>query len=339
MSSYQIIEKLKLALTVLNSTELPDYLERITFCQDEIMRLGEPEAQKRITQDLMNRMKPGKVFGLIDVLRKTIYEDFLESHQENFEVEPGDEFEEFENVYENFIINSKTPLSNSLIRLAFSAKMLHASLKSYRNLFRGILFSLEKSKEHDPSLKEISFYFEDNYPLEEVLIKLAAIQKLYSEMCSLMNISEDDFPLEINEIESGSLFIKLLGEPKVIESLLSLIKDSIGFFYRTRTNEGRIESISSKVEAINTVIKLKENLEKNGIDTNDLEERLQSSALVIAEQLESLIAGERKIEMNGEIISSNRKTSQKLLSGKKPYLLEGSEEKDETEIKSESPQN
>lgn len=317
MSTYKVIEKLKDLEQVLQESDLHTILDGF--------------ADPNLTMKNLLEISAKSVFLSIEKIR-VVFEGFYSSHYKTVAWSGDDEFRLFEKCYEKSLTtllsqNLDGTIQANLSRaLAASASMLKASLEHYLLLINVISQQLEQGAEQDSSLKEISLFFEYSYTLKEVLVKLEAIQSLYSNLCHLMDVSEDDFPLKINMVETGSLLIKLLGESKIIELLLSLIKDYAGVFYKNNTQQGKIESIPRKLETIESAVKLKKILEENGIDTSKMSKNIEECAYTVTEQLSVLLAGERIVRVNGEVISTTEKSVQKQLTAKETYLLEPAKE-------------
>src|SRR6266478_6015777 len=95
----------------------------------------------------------------------------------------------------------------------------------------------------------------------------------------------------------------MFGESKVIGLLTSLIQSGASYMHRNFTNEGKIEAIPKKVSAVEEVLKLTEKLSANGIDTKAIQENIQKSAVIISQELNTLLAREPNVTINGESYS------------------------------------
>jgi hypothetical protein len=142
-------------------------------------------------------------------------------------------------------------------------------------------------------------------------------------------VSKSQYPLQVIKIESGSLWIKLFGESKVITLLTSLIESAAKFFYRNFTNEGKITSLPRNVEAIEAILSLTKKLEAEGIDTSATKDNLQKAAVKISAQLNELLLKEPSIEVDGKKYSVAETMQDKyLLEGQRLLLDEGDRKAD-----------
>ena len=275
--------------------------------------------------------RPKRIFNSIRALREALVLLGLEvsSEEATPDANINSYLNSFENAYEKFIDSYS---SYSTLHLVNTGTLLLHSLLSLQEVCNLMLESLEDHYHSENSDGYLSILLDSDHTYEDFVIKLEALYSLYSEACRLLSVSESDFPLRIIKVESGSIFIKVFGNSKVIELISSLIKDATSFLYRTKTTEGKITSIPKSVEAIEEVLKLREKLHQQGIEVPGLDEEIAKSSVVVASKLSKLLEGESLVKLNGEILQIDGYKTQKVLEGKKPYLLEGSKDSaEETE--------
>lgn len=220
---------------------------------------------------------------------------------------------------------------SSAMLLEASAENLLETFKTISNLTLGIESNLLGVDRYDETLGELTLFLEADCPYKVFVEKLQAIQEIYSELCLLGNIAEADFPLQMAKVESGSLFAKIFGEARLIKIFEETIKSAVSFFYRNYTLEGKVASIPRKTAAIEKILELHKKLEEAGIDTSESKEKLQKSSVILAEQLNCLLLGEAKVEVNGEKLSIDQSLQQKYLESSKTYFLRGSGAGDQPE--------
>ncbi len=239
------------------------------------------------------------------------------------------EIELFEEVYQNVLQDYTDDSILSLIESSISLKKL---INVSAEAIRSVILNLHNEYIDYEGLGELSLFFESNYLYRDFISKAVALQKIYSELCSLLSVSESDFPLRISKIESGSLWIKVFGETKIIEFFLSLIKDTCAYFYRNYTTEGKIEALPRKIETLESVFNLEQKLKGAGIDTKDLQDVIQRSAFTLGENLNDLIGGEAIIDINGDcFLIEHSKQQRSLVERKTPLLSSGIPQSDVSE--------
>ena len=95
----------------------------------------------------------------------------------------------------------------------------------------------------------------------------------------------------------------------------------MGGAHRKFTNEGKIASIPRQVEAVEAVLRLSENLQAIGIDTTEVKENLQKSAVVISSKLNDLLLGSPAIKVNDHDFSVGDAITEKYLTESRLLLL------------------
>ena len=230
----------------------------------------------------------------------------------------------FENVYEEFIQEDSYHVTMKLVNSG--TDLLH-SLENIKDIFGAILISLQNNYDLDEPLGSLSLLLDAGSTYRDFVGKLASIQNLYSKLCSLALIEEEEFPLRVVKIESGSLFVKIFGEPRIIGFMIALIENTVGFVYMNVTKEGKIESVNQKTAALGSLIEMRKSPVAAGISVDELDKELNDASVFIARELTYLFTGESKISINGEVLQiQNNDNKQKLLESTNKYLIEGAKD-------------
>ena len=129
-------------------------------------------------------------------------------------------------------------------------------------------------------------------------------------------------PLRIVKIESGSLWIWLKGNSKVVTAVSSVIEKAAHFYYRNYTDEGKLSTIPKKIETVESILHLSDELKKRDIPTDQLDEHIKKASVMIGNNLEKLLAGEEQVELNGEVIPLTPHGQQNLIENKRVRLIE-----------------
>lgn len=202
-------------------------------------------------------------------------------------------------------------------------------LFSLLNGFKATLLFFESNlegKNHEiESLEGFSLLLPTSMNLNQFAVKLIAIDEIYNELCSLLNISTSEYPLKISKIESGSLWAKVLGNNRVVGLMVDFLNSSASYVYRNYTNEGKLTAIPRKLDAVNSVLEFKSKLEKEGIDTEEIKEHVSKAAVLIAKELNTLLDGQPEITINNKKHSVGEEIQKRLLELDRPLKLEHSE--------------
>ena len=65
--------------------------------------------------------------------------------------------------------------------------------------------------------KNLSLYLVAEYTFDEFIMKLDAINSIYIQLAQIMNVSVTEHPIQVRKVEAGSIWLDILGYPKIIE--------------------------------------------------------------------------------------------------------------------------
>ena len=219
------------------------------------------------------------------------------------------QIETFSDLYDVFITNGT---GSNALPVVLAAQVLNAKLQAFMQSLQ--MFD-EFVGNHDvagSAEAPLTIWLPAHFDLKDFGRRLLAVQALYSELCMLLSVSESDYPLRISKIESGSLWAKVFGESKVIDLLISFVKDTASWMYRNHTTEGKVSAIPLKIEAIDALLGLSTKLQAAGMDTSAMDAHIQKSAFVIAKDLGVLLDGQASITINDQTISAGAESTQAL---------------------------
>jgi hypothetical protein len=187
---------------------------------------------------------------------------------------------------------------NNIVKLYTDSNIFESSYYSYIRMLSGLLKILRPEIPSKTERGRVSIFLSSNMDLELFSIKLNSVLEIYNELINLCGVPIIDNKASIVKVESGSFWVDILGYPKVINLLTKLIEDSVSFLYRNFTNEGKIINLPRKVESIESVLELRKKLKAVGVVTNEMDEQLQKSSVLIAKQLNKLLGGEPRVIIN-----------------------------------------
>jgi len=268
----------------------------------------------------IKKIKPRTFFSemelLEDILGKVTLVSFI--YKRNDALQLKNELDDFSKKYEKFL---ESHTLADIFMLVQSAEKFKAHIDTFVYMLEFYLqitrTDLEKPNDE---WEYLSIVLSSSMTVSEFRIKLEAMEKIYSELLELTDLSLIDYPLKIVKIESGSLFAKVMGNKRVIGLMVNFISSSITYLYRNYTNEGQLRELPRKYKAIEEAINFKECMEKAGYNTEGLDEQIHKSALEVSKQLTQLISNESEIVMNDEIYLGTEK-DKKLIENKKPKAL------------------
>lgn len=343
MLSFQVHQRLELFLQIINSqTYLNENLINLAKLYDSTIDVlsksatdfgnvttngGATEQSNRFEKAISEilgvvlKIRASQIFSEISIISRA-YLEFNENQNLG-----GDNFltalKHFSDTYDDYLNGiDVTGKKSKLLQVLGAAKAFYFSLISVRVTLSTVLHSYKKiPDEVGESDKVLSLLIESEMDLSRFIEKLNALNIIYIELCTLTSIPINENPLKIVRIEAGSMWAEILGYPKIIEMLESMLEGSISYFYRTFTREGKIASIPRKVESVESILELRKKLKAIGVDTTDLDDHLQKASVIIAAETNRLLVGEPKITLNGRVFTIGKELERKYLeAGRRLYL-------------------
>ncbi|MFA6628898.1 MAG: hypothetical protein WCS55_03935 [Sulfuricurvum sp.] len=225
----------------------------------------------------------------------------------------------FAEKYEVFI-GAYTPQSASPV--ITEARKLTSLLNGFKTALLFFESNLEEHYYEIENHKELSLLLPSTMSLNQFAIKLISIDTIYTELCSLLDISMSEYPLVISKIESGSLWAKVFGNSKIIELMVGFLNASASYVYHNYTKEGKLLAIPKKLDVIESVLEFTSKLERAGIDTSTTKEHISKAAISIVKELNTLLDGQAEITVNNTTHSIGEEVQKQLLEVGSPLKIE-----------------
>ena len=206
--------------------------------------------------------------------------------------------ESFITSYETYRRNFK---KEHYYRVSFLASRLVSKIDELYSNCLLILKSSVNSSLNRQNYEEIEIYLSSVDDLKTFGTKLNDIDAIYKELCVLLNISTTDYPIIINHIESGSLWVKIAGHTVTIAILTSILNVASQHYMSEFTTTGKIQQLPITVKVIEDLFKITEKLEEKGIETKEITDLINASTRKIAHRLDSLLIDQPKIEINNKV--------------------------------------
>lgn len=207
---------------------------------------------------------------------------------------------------------------NSFIPVAISALELKILLNTTFHMAQS-LHSIP-SEEYNENYKSVELYLSNVTSLKEFSRKLSALYDIYIEMLHLYGVSESDYPIVIEHIENGSLWVKIAGHSLTVTALSIVMTSATTYYQDNFTVSGKINQLPASVKVLNELFSITKTLEKDGIDTTEIEDHIVSSTKKIANRLDDLLSDQPLVEINDKKIFLSNGNTQKLLEAKVKHL-------------------
>lgn len=271
-----------------------------------------------VTRELSARKLFLEVQTLSDHLRETLCDG---ADEPTYVIELLSELDQFAEAYNTYVVHQ---IGSNALMLLLVSRRVHGSLSSLRKFLEYFRSNASGHLVHAESEGELSLVLLNIASVLDFANKLTALQSLYDELCSMLNVVTASQPLRIGKIESGSLWARVFGDMKVIGLMITFLEEAARYVHRNYTKEGKIAGIPKKMEALNSILDFSNRLRENGVDVSALETRLSKNALTIADNLNELVSGQPSVELNGQIISVGAEIQKALLKPSETLMLEHS---------------
>jgi len=183
--------------------------------------------------------------------------------------------------------------------LMAEAKHLYSLISATRQAFSTLRNATMTTEEAKPDQQRFSMWFKYVDTFSTLVLKLGALERLYLEVCKLIRVGSDAYPLQVIKVETGSLWVCVEGHKRAIEMMGSLVERYTLFLYRRLASGEAAAAISDRVLATQSLVNLVDELERTSENGMVVEEaQLQKSALVLRRDLVALVAGEPSVRIN-----------------------------------------
>lgn len=139
------------------------------------------------------------------------------------------------------------------------------------------------------------------YSIAAIAEKLAALHAICLQIEYVLEDSGEDANFRVLRIETGSISLSLAAGALAIAMLRRFIVSAVQFSYRNFTREGKLRyGVIDEMKALEELIKLRVKLDKAGINTDEMNKRLESAGSAIAQNLAVLLFKENHVQIDGD---------------------------------------
>jgi hypothetical protein len=257
---------------------------------------------KKIINESLTSFASAKVGRSLQVAENLIevHKDNLPNDLINLMMQYLSEINSILDEIDNFKYRNNLNSVQTIYSLGYVIHTSKISITSYKTSLGN--FKTLMSHQYEPNenerILEISFY-SDNILLQAHALISGMLDIIYNELCNILNIPSNEYPLKIIIVHSGSDDFTLLGNSKVFSFLELVLSNSGKYFYENYTKDGEFKKLSAQFNDIANKLKIMKELELLGIDISESNESLQKSLLYIARALEENLRFQYKMEING----------------------------------------
>jgi hypothetical protein len=264
-----------------------------------------------------------------DLMRETIkLEDALKEVNSSLSVEglktvevTDLTLEALETFLDDYNKHIRSYSADTCLTAAVSAMTLKTHLLSTSLILENVL-NLSLSGAEEVAAPRLELYLSNVSSLKDFSEKLGALSGIYTELLYLYGESESDYPIVLEHLESGSLWIKIAGHTLTATVLTSVLTLATNYYQEEFSKSGQLAQLPSSVKVIEDLLKLSALLEKEGIDTSEIKENIESSTKKISKKLDILLGDQPMVEINNIEKNIGDKLTQKMLEECKSFKIE-----------------
>lgn len=204
--------------------------------------------------------------------------------------------DEFLHEYELHVRSYSVPRA---ISLSTSSVSLRDEIQAVTNSLKLVLRVYNfPSSNYSEDVATVDLYFSNVKNLHDYSAKLGALADIYTEVLSLYNLTESDYPLLVEHIESGSLWVKVAGHGLTAAFLTTVLSLASKYYHDTYTTSGKLAQLPVAVSVADELLTISKMLEEDGVDTSEIKENIGSATRKISKKLDLLLGDQPTIEIN-----------------------------------------
>ena len=134
---------------------------------------------------------------------------------------------------------------------------------------------------------------------------MTALQAIFDLVAALIDPSKAA-NVRILRLEYGSFLAVLAVTGAILKIARPWISALAGFFHRTRTFEGSLDSTTKSAAAIKQALDVRKLFEKNGIATDKMDAEFEAAGAAMVANVTALIGSQIRFKIDGEEFRSTR---------------------------------
>lgn len=211
--------------------------------------------------------------------------------------------EEFSKNFEAFLSDQSGVRALPVLR---SATPLLVELETLRRTLTSTVAQLTNLASLEDDEEVFSIFFPDDQSLDEIAVKLKALQAIFDLVASLIESPVAE-TARILRLEYGSFLAELAVSRSILKIARPWITGLAGFFYRTRTLEGSLDSTTTASRAaIKQALDVRQLLQRAGIGTQKMDAELEEAGTAMAKNVAALIGNQIRFKVDGAEFHATR---------------------------------
>ncbi|MDB2086627.1 hypothetical protein [Clostridium paraputrificum] len=128
---------------------------------------------------------------------------------------------------------------------------------------------------------------------------------IYEKLCEIANIDSNTEKLEIARIETGSFFVKFLGNKSILKVIGKILETSHNIIVRNFTRDGQRKNLVESTELFRAHFDLVKEMKELGLGVNEHEEIAKETLVLIMKQSNILLSSSPDVRINNKVLSKS----------------------------------
>lgn len=151
------------------------------------------------------------------------------------------------------------------------------------------------------------------------------IYKLYEKVAEIGNVNIKDDKLQIVRMETGSFFIKFIGNKSILKMISNIIESVHKIIIRNYTREGQRKNLVESTELFKEQFDIVKEMKELGMDVNEHEEVAKETLILLMKQSNILLSSSPDVRINKRVLSKSEEIK-KVLKNNQFKVLESSDD-------------
>ncbi|NFE73393.1 hypothetical protein FDC27_05085 [Clostridium botulinum] len=145
----------------------------------------------------------------------------------------------------------------------------------------------------------------DSFKKETYIEVTDPVYKLYEKISEIANIDIKEEQLRIVRMETGSFFIKFIGNKSILKLIASIIESVHKVFISNYTKDGQKQNLVESTELFKSHFNIIKEMKELGIDVSEQENIANETLVLLMKQANILLSSSPDVRINKKVLSKS----------------------------------
>ena len=131
------------------------------------------------------------------------------------------------------------------------------------------------------------------------------IYLIYEKICEIGNVNLKEEPLQIVRMETGSFFIKFIGNKSILKLISSVLESIHKILIRNCTREGQKQNLVESTELFKEQFDIVKEMVELGMDVEEHKEIAKETLVLLMKQSNILLSSSPDVRINKKVLSKS----------------------------------